>query len=163
MLKRLDKSLWLLPIGLFLLAEITLCGFYFANDSLLIAAIGPSTRKDLYSSLTGSSAALLGFVLAAVTILASFGLRDTKSAESHRREVRMTSARTIIVKCLLATAALLMLILICATVGLAIDVKKHGNIGLTSLTASASFGSLVGILVSGGGLTLAVMERNVNP
>lgn len=126
----------------------------------LLAAVKPDLRKDIYSSLTGSSSGLLGFALAAVAILAAFAPKVDTQGRNRRKEEDMADARSDIAKCLLVTSAFLMVILVASTVGIGIDAGSEGNASLSIIIVSAGFASLVGLLISGLGVTLSILERN---
>ncbi|MGC5363058.1 hypothetical protein ACPXCE_15460 [Streptomyces sp. DT24] len=136
---------------------------YFRPGGFLLAAVDPDSRKDIYSSLTGSSSGLLGFALAAVAIMAAFGRRSGESQEIRERENNLADARVGISKVLLVTSILLMVLLVAATVAIGADRGKVGNFSLTSIVVSSAVSSLIGLLVSGAGLTLSLMERSRNP
>jgi hypothetical protein len=135
---------------------------YFHSGAFLLAAVDPDSRKDIYSSLTGSSSGLLGFALAAVAIMAAFGRRIGESQEIRERENDLADARVGISKVLLATSILLMVLLVAATVAIGVDRGKVGDFSLTSIVVSSALSSLIGLLVSGAGLTLSLMERSRN-
>ncbi len=51
-----DRNLWILPFLSFLLTELVLIALHYTQgDPLLLAKIKTDNRKDIYSSLTGSS------------------------------------------------------------------------------------------------------------
>lgn len=157
----LDRHLWVIPLLVFLAVEVALVGIHiFDTDKPLLASVDMENRKEIYSSLTGSSSGLLGFALAAVAIMAAFGRRGVSTQESRDRENALADARVGISKVLLATSVFLMVILVAATVAIGIDDKKAGSFTLTSVITSAAVSSLVGLMVSGAGLTLSLMERS---
>ncbi|WP_406453650.1 hypothetical protein OG782_22385 [Streptomyces sp. NBC_00876] len=117
-------------------------------------------RKDIYSSLTGSSSGLLGFALAAVAILSAFAPKVDAQGTNRRKEREMAEARSDIAKCLLVTSLFLMVLLVVSTIGIGVDAEKGGNRLISSLILSAAFSSLVGLLISGLGVTLSILERN---
>lgn len=159
--KWLDRHLWILPFLVFLVVEAALIATrLFKSGAAFLAAMDADSRKEIYSSLTGSSSGLLGFALAAVAIMAAFGRRDTSSQESRARENQLADARVGISKVLLATSLFLMVILIAATVAIGVDDSKVGNFTLASVVMSAAVSSLTGLLVSGAGLTLSLVERS---
>jgi hypothetical protein len=159
----LDKHLWTLPFLAFLLSDATLIAIhYFYSTKFFLAAVEAENRKEIYSSLTGSSSGLLGFALAAVAIMAAFGRRPTASQENRNRENQLANARVGISKVLLSTSVFLMTILVTATVGIGIDDDKVGSFPITTIITASSASSLIGLLVSGAGLTLSLMERSRN-
>ncbi len=105
-----------LPLLIFLGTEAGFITTRFVKEgALLLARLDADHRKEIYSSLTGSSSGLLGFALAAVAIMAAFGRRSAETSEERQRENRLADARVGISKILLATSALLMVILVTAT------------------------------------------------
>lgn len=148
---------------IFAVCESALCGYsILTGNTILVASLDSDQRKDFYSSLTGSSSGLLGFALASVAILAAFGQRSVVSAEDQRREDHLARARADISKVLLVTSLLLMMVLIASTIGLGIDRHPQGNLLISSLVASSACASLIGLLVSGAGLALSLVERSSN-
>ncbi|WP_138900742.1 hypothetical protein [Streptomyces albidochromogenes] len=123
----------------------------------------PDLRKDIYSSLTGSSSGLLGFALAAVAILSAFAPKVDARGANRRREREMADARSDIAKCLIVTSLFLMMILVVSTIAIGIDAERGGNRPISITIISAAFSSLVGLLISGLGVTLSILERNNQP
>ncbi|MEU2495473.1 hypothetical protein [Streptomyces sp. NPDC007883] len=158
-LKWVNRNWWVTPIVAFISAQMALALTSFLTGPALLAAVKPDLRKDIYSSLTGSSSGLLGFTLAAVAILAAFAPK-TDPGTSKRREREMADARNDIAKCLFVTALFLAIILTVSTIGIGMDTKSNGNPALTSPVVAASFASLIGLLISGLGVTLSILERN---
>ncbi|MFE1907421.1 hypothetical protein ACFW96_27665 [Streptomyces gardneri] len=159
----LDKHLWTLPFLVFLLSGASLIAIrHFYEKEFFLGAVEAENRKEIYSSLTGSSSGLLGFSLAAVAIMAAFGRRPTSNQQDRNRENRLADARVGISKILLATSVFLMAILVTATVGIGVDNAKVGNFPITTVIVASSISSLMGLLVSGVGLTLSLMERSRN-
>lgn len=160
----LDRHLWTLPLLIFLLIEVGFVAMHYLKEgALLLARLDADHRKDVYSSLTGSSSGLLGFALAAVAIMAAFGRRTAGTAEERLRENRLADARVGISKILLATSVLLMVILVTATLAVGIDDAKTGSFIFTSIITSAAVSSVIGLLVSCAGLTLSLAERSQEP
>ncbi|MER6191984.1 MULTISPECIES: hypothetical protein [Streptomyces] len=157
----LDRHLWALPIFIFALVEAGfIAGNFASNDAFLLASLKAESRKEIYSSLTGSSSGLLGFALAAVAIMAAFGRRNASTPEDHGREDRLAEARVGISKILLATSVLLMVILVTATLAIGIDDDKVGGFAITSIITSAAVASVIGLIVSCAGLALSLTERS---
>lgn len=160
----LDRHLWVLPILVFLIIETAFIATRFLkNGAFLLAQLDTENRKEIYSSLTGSSSGLLGFALAAVAIMAAFGRRTASTPDQHNRENRLAEARVGISKILLATSVLLMVILVASTLAIGIDDSKTGSFTLTSIVTSAAISSVMGLLVSCAGLTLSLAERSQEP
>ncbi len=97
------------------------------SDLLAVAALEPATRRDAYSSMASSSSALLGFALAAVAILAALSPRPTSASSAAIHERKMVLARLTLMKCLLSSSLLLAVLLVCATVGIALDSRRQGQ------------------------------------
>src|SRR5580658_2135584 len=131
-LRWVDRHLWSFPVLVFLLAELGL-GVWSAVSSkpVLLAADPLSARQAVYSSLAGSSSALLGLAVAAVAVLAAFGPRPARTGESSRSERRLARARTIIAGSLLAASFFLLVVVITATVALGVDGRNTGNSAIT--------------------------------
>jgi len=127
-LRWVDRHLWSLPVLIFLLAELTF-GLWSAVSSkpVLLTSAPLTARQAVYSSLTGSSSALLGLAVAAVAILAAFGPRPARPGQPDRSERRLARARTIIAGSLLAASFFLLVVVITATVALAVDVRNTGT------------------------------------
>lgn len=157
----IDRNLWILPFLSFLLTELVLIALHYTQgDPLLLAKIKTENRKEMYSSLTGSSSGLLGFALAAVAIMAAFGRRSTSTQDDRQRENQLADARVGISKILLATSLFLMTILVTATVAIGVDDQKSGSFALTSVITSSVASSLIGLFVSCAGLVLSLAERS---
>ncbi|OKI87228.1 hypothetical protein [Micromonospora sp. CB01531] len=63
---------------------------------------------------------------------------------------------------LLATSLFLLVILVTASIAIAVDTRSVGNAMITVVIASASFASIAGLLFGGLGLSLAVVERSLS-
>jgi uncharacterized membrane protein len=158
----IDQHLWSIPILLFIATELALAIWTAASPKPLLLAAAPLvTRQAIYSSVAGSSSALLGLALAAVAILAAFGPRPTQTAAEAKREASLTRARNnIIVGSLLTASLFLLMLLVTATLALAVDSKHSGNSAITVMLEGAGPASVVGLLVSGVGLALVIVERS---
>ncbi|MET8557643.1 hypothetical protein ABZV64_22190 [Streptomyces sp. NPDC004959] len=157
----IDHNLWVLPFLFFLIAEIALVALHYSDSGpLLLAKVKAENRKEIYSSLTGSSSGLLGFALAAVAIMAAFGRRSVNEPGEIQRENNLATARVGISKVLLATSVFLVAILVTATLAIGTDDKREGSFILTSIITSSAVASLLGLLVSCAGLTLSLTERS---
>jgi hypothetical protein len=115
---------------------------------VLLAAAPLTARQALYSSLSGSSSALLGLAVAGVAILAAFGLRPLVGHPSQR-ELRPARARVIIARSLLAASFFLLVLAIAATIGLAVDVQHTANTSVTTLIEASGIASVIGLLIGG--------------
>ncbi len=156
-----DRNLWSVPATVFVLAEATLSIWSAASKApVLLAAASITTRTQVYSSLTGSASALLGLMIAAVAILAAFAPRPDGASQLTKREQQLTRARTIVISALLASSFFLLVLLITATVGLAVDSRQVGNSAITTLIEATAAASALGMLLGGTGLALVVVERS---
>jgi hypothetical protein len=160
-LRWVDRHLWSLPVFVFLLTELAF-GVWSAvsNKPVLLASAPLTARQSVYSSLAGSSSALLGLAVAAVAILAAFGPRPARTGEPNRAELPLARARTIIAGSLLAASFFLLVMAITATVALAVDGRPTGNSAITTLIEASGIASVVGLLVGGIGLAFVVVERS---
>jgi hypothetical protein len=160
-LRWVDRHLWSFPVLVFLLTELAF-GVWSAVSSkpVLLAAAPLTARQAVYSSLAGSSSALLGLAVAAVAILAAFGPRPARTGERNRAELLLARARTIIAGSLLAASFFLLVMAITATVALALDGRHTGNSAITTLIEASGIASVVGLLVGGIGLAFVVVERS---
>jgi hypothetical protein len=160
-LRWVDRHLWSFPVLVFLLAELAF-GVWSAVSSkpVLLAAAPLTARQAVYSSLAGSSSALLGLAVAAVAILAAFGPRLARGSEPSPSERRLARARTTIAGSLLAASFFLLVVAIMATVALAVDGQPTGNSVITALIEASGIASVVGLLVGGTGLAFVVVERS---
>jgi hypothetical protein len=160
-LKWLDRHLWSVPILVFLVAELALSVWSATSRSpVLLAAAHTASRQQIYSSLTGSSSALLGLALAAVAILAAFGPRPARAGQQTQNEAGLARARTNLVGSLLVASFFLLVILITATLALAVDSRHIGNSAVTTIIEASVVASVLGLLLSGLGLALVVAERS---
>ncbi|MCX5501869.1 hypothetical protein OG887_21170 [Streptomyces sp. NBC_00053] len=159
-MEKINRNWWVLPILAFVCALMCLLVISLLEGPRLLAGLDPDLRKDIYSSLAGSSSGLLGFALAAVAILSAFAPKVDAQGANRRREREMAEARNDIAKCLIVTSLFLMMILVMSTIGIGIDSDPGGNRLISAVIISASFASLVGLLISGLGVTLSILERN---
>jgi len=128
-------------IGVFLLV---------ASGNGFDGALDKATRSSLYSSLSGTSAGLLGFVLAALAILVALPATDRLEAlHRHPKWPRVPSAYLRAARALLAA-------LLLSTLGIALDDGAHawrlyealtvGALGLALVRVTASVVALDQIL-----------------
>jgi len=157
----LDRNLWLVPILGFLGAELAF-GIWSAESTkpFLLAATPLTARQQVYTSLTGSSSALLGLALAAVAILAAFAPRPARAGQSAASEIRLAHARANLIGSLLVASFFLLVSLVTATVAIAVDAKPAGNSVVTAIIEGSGAASIVGLLMSGLGLALVIAERS---
>jgi len=160
-LKWIDRNLWSIPVLAFLASELALSLWSAKSQTpVLLAGASLAAREQVYASLTGSSSALLGLALAAVAILAAFGPRAARTGEQAQAEKGLARARVAIVGSLLGAAFFLLVILTAATLALAVDSKHLGNEAITTIIEGAVVASVLGLLISGLGLTLVIAERS---
>lgn len=151
-----DRRWWVLIAAIFVGSEIGFTAWAQLSDSpTLLARADKAERGDLYSSLSSSSGALLGFTIAAVAVLIAFG----RPASPSPREANLDAARRKLVSVLLVTAAFLGSALVLSTIALGVDRAAAGHEWLEHLTLSAAAASAAGLAVGGLGFTLAVLER----
>jgi hypothetical protein len=157
----LDRNLWLVPIVVFLAAELAL-GLWSAESTkpVLLGSAPLTVRQTVYASLTGSSSALLGLALAAVAILTAFAPRPGRAGQPTASETRLARARANLTGSLLVASFFLLVILITATVAIAVDAKPVGNSVITALIAGSGTASILGLFMSGLGLALVIAERS---
>jgi hypothetical protein len=160
-LRWIDRHLWSIPVLAFLVTELAL-SLWSAESRrpVLLAAPAPLTRQQVYASLTGSSSALLGLVLAAIAVLAAFGPLPARTGGQARNEKSLTRAREGLVGSLLAAAFFLLMILITATLGIAVDSRHVGNSVITTFIEGSIVASVLGLLISGLGLALVIAGRS---
>ena len=152
----LDRRWWVLIVAVFVGSEIAFTAWArFSDSPTLLARADKAERGDLYSSLSSSSGALLGFTIAAVAVLIAFG----RPARPSPREANLDAARRKLVSVLLVTAAFLGSALVLSTIALGVDRAATGHEWLEHLTLSAAAASAAGLAVGGLGFTLAVLER----
>lgn len=155
----LDRRLWAAVPLAFLVVELAQVAWAVLSERPVLLARGTSeARADLYSSLTGSSGALLGFTVAAVAILVTFETRHGLGVEPAREE-NLGRARRKLVGVLLATAAALGFTLAGATLALGIDRGESALSWLQQLVVSGAVASMLGLTLGGVGFALAVFER----
>jgi hypothetical protein len=86
----LDRRWWIFIVAIFAGSEIGFTVWAQLSDSpTLLARADKADRSDLYSSLSSSSGALLGFTIAAVAVLIAFG----GPASPAPREANLDAAR----------------------------------------------------------------------
>ena len=158
MLRWVDRHPWSVPVSIFVLATVIA---RFSQPLFGVTAsftCGP-LRQQVYSSLTGASSALLGFLIAAVTILAAFGKRPTTTLADQHREEALALARMRLVLVLLAAAFFMLVVLVTASIALASsNYPDRLNFADATILGGVAAG-VAGILYGGLGLGLAVAER----
>lgn len=157
----LDHNLWAVPILIFLAATAALGGWSAAsNTPVLLAAAPPTSRQQVYGSLTGSSSALLALALAAVAILAAFSPRPSRPGQPGAAEASLARSRANLAGSLLVASFFLLVILVTATAAIAIDSAHVGNMLITTIVEASGSASTAGLLISGVGLALVIAERS---
>jgi hypothetical protein len=159
--KWLDRNIWVALILLFLIVEVAF-GIWSVTSKapVLLAAASPTVRQQVYASLAGSSSALLVIALAVVAILAAFDPRPASPGRPAAEERQQTRARTTLVGSLLMASFFLLVILVTATIALAVDSQQAGNAAIAVLIEGASLASVLGLLMGGVGLALVIAERS---
>lgn len=159
MIKWIDRNLWSVPVAFFILA---VSGFTIAQvecgHPLLLSSAQAAARQSLYSSLAGTSSSLLGFVIAAVAVLAAFTPREVESSRGRMQEKLLAKARTQLITALLSTSFFLLMVLITSSLALVVDLHKVGNPTLTTIILGSVISSVVGLTIGGLGLALAIIE-----
>lgn len=160
-LRWIDRNHWFVPV-LFFVGSGLLLIIWCARSRgpILISDLAVPVRQQMYSSLTGTSSSLLGFIMAAVAILAAFGPRSTGSPNMQESEKKFARARGRIIISLLVTGVFLLVVLVTASLALATDTRANGNSAILVILASSSIAGVLGLLLSGLGLSLAVIERS---
>jgi uncharacterized membrane protein YjgN (DUF898 family) len=158
MWRTIDRNLWTLPLLVFVLSGGLVVIFDW-RFHLPISFTSTPLRQQFYSSLTGSSSSLLGFLIAAVTIIAAFGRRYQATASEGRREDALATARAQIIILLLIAAMLMLFVLLAATVALSMSNSPNRLYVLDGLIIASSTAALVGVVTGAVALGLAVIER----
>lgn len=156
LLRWIDRNLWSIPVLAFM-ATWAAFGLWAAASTkpVLLAEAQPAAREAVYSSLTSSAPAFFGAALAVVAILVIFPrLAATGSEEA------LALARTRVVGVLLTSSYFTVMVVVTATIGLAVDVQSAGNSVVTTLIEASGCASVVGLLAGGFGLALVIVERS---
>ena len=154
-LRWLDRHWWVVVVAAFVGSEIGLTVWeHLSSDPILLARADTVDRGDIYSSLSTSSGAILGFTVAAVAILVTFA-----PSVPSAREANLEAARRRLVQVLLTTATFLGLALALSTVALGVDRGSAGHEWIEHLTLASAAASAIGLAVGGLGFSLAVLER----
>jgi len=158
MLNAVDRRPWIVPLVVFVLV----CSFalVWSRFAPPLSFTSGALRQQVYSSLTGSSSSLLGFLIAAVTILAAFGKRPTAVLADQRREEALAHARTRLVVVLLTTALMMLVVLLTASTALVLSNSPDRLVLADAVILGASAGGVLGLIYSCFGLGLAVAERS---
>lgn len=152
----IDRNLWSIPVLVFV-ATWAGFGLWAAANSkpVLLAAAQPTVRAAVYSTVTGSASALFGVALAVVAILVVFPRLSATASEDA-----LAKARTKIVGVLLMSSCFMLMVVVAATIGLAVDVQPEGNSVVTTLIEASGCASVAGLLTGGFGLALVIVERS---
>ncbi|WP_143035840.1 hypothetical protein [Lentzea fradiae] len=160
-LRWIDRNLWSVPLSATFLSFATMLIWELIDSTpTLLAGAKMSARQQVHSSLASSSGSLLGFTIAAVTILAAFMPRNASGKVNIATEKNLAKSRNLIIGTLLTTAALLMMVLVFSTILLASDQADIAPTVLIMINLACAFGAAIGLLTGGAGLALAVVERN---
>jgi hypothetical protein len=155
----IDRRLWLVVIVVFVAAELAQTTWTLLSSSpIMLARVAPQTRADVYSSLSSSSGALLGFSIATLAILVSFAPRRGDWIKAAREET-LEKVRVKLAGVLLVTSAALGIVLALATVALGVDRSQVGIPWLQHVVLSGALAGFVGLVLSGLGFALVVIER----
>jgi len=155
-LRWLDRHWWVFIFAIFAGSEIGLAVWErLSSGPILLARADTGDRGDIYSSLSTTSGALLGFTIAAVAVLITLGPASGRSA----REANLDSARRRLVQVLLTTATFLGLALALSTVALGVDRGSAGRQWIEHLVLASAVASAIGLAIGGLGFALAVLER----
>jgi hypothetical protein len=151
-----DRNLWSVPVIAFLTAEFAF-EVWAAGSSkpVLLAGASPATRQAVYSSMAGSASVVFGAALAVVAILVVF-----PRLASTGTEQALSLARTRVVGVLLMASCFMLMVVVVATIALAVDVRPIGNSAVTALIEASGCASVIGLLVGGFGLVLVIVERS---
>lgn len=136
----IDSNLYLVPW--FILAGLAVAAVvvrWATGSSLVLQHVAMAQRGQLYSALVGSAAGLLGFVLAAISIL---------YALSRSLDRRAKRGRVGLVKTLLSTSVLLLILLILSLVSIVSDSGVSPRPVLATLTVATAISSSVGLSLS---------------
>jgi len=152
----IDRNLWSVPVLVFM---ATWAGFGLwsaaSTKPVLLAAAQPAARQAVYSSLTGSASAFFASTLAVVAILVVF---PRLTATGTEQVLALTRTRTVGV--LLTSSWFMAMVVVVATIALAVDSKPTGNSVLTTLIEASGCASMTGLIVGGFGLALIIVERS---
>ncbi len=155
-LRRVDRNLWSVPVIVFLATELTFELWSVVSDKpVLLATAAVTTRQAVYSSLTGSASAFFGASLAVVAILVVFPRLAATGTEQA-----LALARARVVGVLLASSGFMAMVVVIATIAIAVDVKPVGNTAITTLIEASGIASVTGLAVGGFGLALVIVERS---
>jgi hypothetical protein len=155
-LRWVDRNLWSIPIIVFLATELAFeLWTVMSEKPVLLAAAAVTTRQAVYSSLTGSASAFFAAALAVVAILVVFPRLAATGIEAA-----LAHARTRVVGVLLMACCFMAMVVVVATIGIAVDVKPVGNTAISTLIEASGFSSVIGLAVGGFGLALVIIERS---
>jgi hypothetical protein len=155
-LRWIDRNLWSIPVLVFFMIELAFSLWSVMSPRpVLLAALPPTTREAMYSSLTGTASAFFGIALAVVAILVAFPKLMATSIEQG-----LVRARTIVIGSLLMSSFFMLAIVTTATIALAVDLRPAGNYAVTTLIEASCMASVTGLLVGGIGLAYVVVERS---
>src|ERR1035441_5429758 len=99
-LRWIDRNLWSIPIVTFLMIELAFSLWSVVSSTpVLLAALPPTTRQAMYSSLISTASAFFGVSLTVVAILVAFPRLMATPIEQA-----LVRARTIVVGSLLTSS-----------------------------------------------------------
>jgi hypothetical protein len=155
-LRWIDRNLWSISVLVFLMIELAFSLWSVMSPTpVLLAALPPTTRQAMYSSLTSTASAFFGIALAVVAILVAFPKLGATSIEQG-----LARARTIVIGSMLMSSFFMLTVVTTATIALAVDLRPVGNYAVTTLIEASCMASVTGLLVGGIGLAYVVVERS---
>src|ERR1035441_3685628 len=91
-LRWIDRNLWSIPIVTFLMIELAFSLWSVVSSTpVLLAALPPTTRQAMYSSLISTASAFFGVSLTVVAILVAFPRLMATPIEQALRSEEHTS------------------------------------------------------------------------
>lgn len=155
-LKWIDRNLWSIPVGVFFILELAFSLWSVLSPTPVLLAAAPlATRQSLYASLAGTASAFFGVSLTVVAILVAF-----PKLALTRMEQDLARGRAIVIGSLLMSSLFMLIVVITATVAVAVDIRTVGNYVLTTLVEASCIASVAGLLVGGVGLAYIIVERS---
>lgn len=135
---------------------VVLSGVEAITDGpILLGTLTPEARTDLYGSLAATAGALLGFIVASLSILISLPSSDTV------KQVRARKAWPLLLKALLASAALLAGLLVTASAALAIDRAKTPCVAVELVVEGVTLAAAIQLAVAGAAFAIVVLRIRV--
>jgi hypothetical protein len=139
-----------------LIAAVLTRGF---TDGLSVAGTIRVDLVPLYSLLAGAAAGLLGFLIAAITILSSFPRRSNLTGAEWEKERELRDARADTAKLLATTCALLLVALVSSGLLVMVEAASRLAIPAQAILLASCVGSTLGLAIGLLLITAAVIER----